>query len=181
MNKYTSLDSIMSSEECLHFYFGSKFQDFYNPMNDHPLMDSLNQSLFFDVGESVDYGAIVNLCLEILADEVINMNVQKILIYASQLSESQDYNLYVKQFNEIINGIGESMDFTDDQLSFIVVETSDINHFVARNEWDFMGETILSERSEQLKLTVQNEVKMYNFNIGAELDYLNSEQLSTPE
>lgn len=181
INKYNSIDSVMNSEEALHLYYGSKFQSFYNPSTEHALMDSLNQCLFFDLGESVDYQAVEDLCLQILADEVINLDVQKTLIYASGMTGNADHNLYLKQY-EIINlAITESQNIIDDELSFIVVNKSDINHYIMRNSWEFMGETILTERSESVKLSINGNTVMYNFNIGAQLDHMKYTSITAPD
>jgi hypothetical protein len=173
-DKYENNPGGMNSEESLHLYFGRKFQNFYDPVNNHTLYDDVTNSFYFDLGDSVDYQAIQDLCLQILEDELINLNIQKTLIYVSKMLQDPNHDLYYSQYQTAIAGILESQDYIDDFASFLITNNDDVMHVLQIKDWKYLGEMKVENREEKVKIENNNQVQWINFNIGPELDYLSN-------
>ncbi len=181
MALYQDSASYMTTEEKVHFYYGAKFQDFYSPTEPHVLQDSLMELMMFNgidtiegdsiVYDTISYEPLIDLCYQILEDDIINLNVHLNLLYLlDKAGKTEEGDLEEEKYKTLVTSVLESKEEVNGALFYMVLHCEDLHHVLKHQKWGYMGQTKLLKRLEQVKIEIEEKEKWVAFNIGPFLD-----------
>ena len=173
LQKYESIDSILSETESIYLYYGWVFQTNYNPIENMPFLDSLNKYMNSEYGYGDDLDMLLTFCDSVLVEEPLNLGVLNYKLYFyKKLGMELAFDETRRKITLIFDAITSSGNGTSMDDAMFVVDQSHAASILKEKLHKYMGESTIVDRFQYLKTSYDGEEFMLYFNIEPSLNYI---------